>query len=104
MQQARQSKRIGDHPHRSRRRLDLAFLITCPNCGSRDVHEFRFGGELTARPDPDADGDAWTGYLYLKSNTAGRQREWWYHRFGCRRWFVAVRDTVTNEIGETSWP
>ena len=102
MQQPRQSKRIGNHP--TRRRRNLAFLITCPNCGARDVHEFRCGGEVADRPAPDAGGDAWTGYLYLKSNTAGPQREWWYHRFGCRRWFVALRDTVTNRIGETSWP
>ena len=26
------------------------------------------------------------------------QREWWYHRFGCERWFQAERDTRTNEV------
>ena len=26
------------------------------------------------------------------------QREWWYHRSGCRAWFIAERDTRTNEV------
>ncbi len=29
---------------------------------------------------------------------AGVQREWWFHRSGCRAWFVAERDTRTNEV------
>ena len=70
----------------------------------RDVHEFRFGGEVTERPTPDASDETWTGYFYLRANTAGPQTEWWYHKFGCRKWFVAVRDTVTNRVRETSWP
>ena len=94
--------RVGQHD--PRRRLDLAFLLTCPNCGPRDVHGFRFGGEVTERPSPDASGELWTGYFYLRANAAGPQREWWYHKFGCRRWFLAERDTVTNEITGTSWP
>ena len=82
----------------------MAFLLACPNCGERGVYEFRFGGEVTPRPAPDAPQAEWTAYSYLRRNVAGEQREWWYHSFGCRRWFVAVRDTVTNEVRETSWP
>ncbi len=82
----------------------MAFLLNCPNCGRRNVGEFRFGGELTSRPAPDASQDQWTHYLYDRRNLAGVQREWWYHKFGCRRWFMALRDTLTNEAHETSWP
>jgi sarcosine oxidase subunit delta len=42
-----------------------------------------------------------TSYLYFRRNVAGVQREWWYHRFGCETWFLAERDTRTNEVLET---
>jgi heterotetrameric sarcosine oxidase delta subunit len=82
----------------------MAFLLTCPNCGERSVGEFRFGGEMMERPVPDASQDRWATYFYTRRNVAGAQREWWYHKFGCRRWFVAERDTVSNEVSETAWP
>ena len=82
----------------------MAILLTCPNCGERSVNEFRNGGEVMARPAPNATKDEWTRYFYMRANVAGEQREWWYHSFGCRKWFVAVRNTVTNDVRETSWP
>ena len=82
----------------------MAFLLRCPNCSERNVYEFHFGGEVTERPAPDASGDEWVNYFYSRHNVAGVQREWWYHKFGCRQWFVADRDTVTNEVQETAWP
>ena len=82
----------------------MAFLLKCPNCGERNVYEFRFGGEVMSRPAPDASQTVWTTYLYDRRNAAGAQREWWSHKCGCRHWFVAVRHTVTNEVQETSWP
>ena len=82
----------------------MSFLVSCPHCGARNVSEFRFGGERTVRPEPGAPADEWTGYFYDRRNTAGPQREWWYHSLGCRRWFVALRNTVTNEVLETAWP
>jgi sarcosine oxidase subunit delta len=82
----------------------MAFLLMCPNCGERGVHEFRFGGEVTVRPPPDASNEEHTRYFFFRRNVAGHQSEWWYHTFGCRKWFVAVRDTVTNEVDRTSWP
>ena len=39
-----------------------------------------------------------TDYLYFRHNVAGVQREWWQHRFGCELWFLADRDTRTNEV------
>ena len=82
----------------------MGFLVSCPNCGARNVYEFRCAGELTTRPGPDAPNAELTAYLYRRKNVAGEQREWWYHKFGCRKWFVGVRDTVTNVISETMWP
>ena len=81
----------------------MSFLLNCPNCGERNVHEFRFGGEVTIRPVPDASGDEWSAYFYSRGNVAGVQQEWWIHRYGCRKWFQARRDTVTNQVQETFW-
>jgi len=82
----------------------MSFLLPCPQCGPRDVYEFRWGGPRARRPAPDSPRDTWVAYLYLRENPAGRLQEWWYHRMGCRRWFLAVRDTRTNEVAQTFWP
>ena len=76
-------------------------LIPCPWCGPRDESEYHYGGEAhIVRPkDPDALSDAeWAGYLFMRKNSSGRHLEQWSHSAGCRRWFNAQRDTVTNEI------
>jgi sarcosine oxidase subunit delta len=39
----------------------------------------------------------WRDYLYLRDNTRGWVTERWYHRAGCRQFFVIERDTVTDE-------
>jgi sarcosine oxidase, subunit delta len=73
-------------------------LITCPWCGPRAESEFSCGGEADiARPmNPEALTDKeWGDYLFMRRNPRGRRREQWHHSFGCRRWFVAERDTVT---------
>ena len=81
----------------------MSFLIRCPNCGERSVTEFRFGGETHPRPGQEDAFRDWAAYLYARKNEAGPQREWWFHRLGCRKWFLAVRDTTTNEVQETFW-
>jgi sarcosine oxidase subunit delta len=68
------------------------------------VYEFRFGGERKQRPAPGAPEEEWFGYSYGRNNEAGAQMEWWYHRYGCRQWLQAVRNTITNEVLETSFP
>jgi sarcosine oxidase subunit delta len=45
-----------------------------------------------------------TDYVYFRDNVAGVQREWWYHRAGCGVWFVAERDTRTNDVLRTEIP
>ena len=76
-------------------------LIRCPWCGDRDEIEFRYGGEahLAYPADPDGLSDAeWAGFLFMRSNPKGLFAERWCHNVGCRRWFNAIRHTVTHEI------
>ncbi len=75
-------------------------LIHCPHCGPRAEIEFRCGGEAhIARPDPATASDAdWEAYLFLRQNTKGVLLERWLHSHGCRRWFNAARDTVSDRF------
>lgn len=82
----------------------MSFLLRCPQCGPRDVYEFRWSGEQSRRPEPGSPLETWTRYLYLRRNEAGLQQEWWYHRAGCQRWFLAMRDTRLNQVVRTFWP
>lgn len=82
----------------------MSFLLNCPNCGSRSVNDFRYGGEVTARPSPGDTEEKWAAYFYVRKNVAGLQREWWYHKYGCRRWFQAERNTLNNRVSATYWP
>ncbi len=81
----------------------MSFLLSCPNCGARRVDEFRFGGEYRERPGGEIEPYDWAAYVYERANVAGPQREWWYHRLGCKSWFVAARDTRTNTVLQTAW-
>ena len=75
--------------------------IRCPWCGERHQSEFAYGGEAgVERPTvpQTADAVAWAHYLHFRTNPKGTHRERWLHRFGCRRWFNAVRHTVTGRI------
>jgi len=75
----------------------MSFLIPCPNCGPRNIYEFRFGGEVKSRPDEnEVLSDEWADYIYLSKNACGIQNEWWYHSKGCGCWFTLLRDTRTN--------
>ena len=76
----------------------MSFLLTCPNCGTREVTDFGYGGEISARPSARPSLRQLGEYNYFRRNVAGVQREWWFHRSGCRAWFIAERDTVTNEV------
>jgi sarcosine oxidase delta subunit len=69
----------------------MSFLLTCPNCGPRDVAEFRYAGQIISEPASQG------------SNLPGPQQERWHHRVGCRRWLRAQRDVRTNEVISTAW-
>jgi sarcosine oxidase subunit delta len=75
--------------------MGMSFFLVCPNCGLREVYEFRYGGEILETP-------AGPGHP-AGSNLPGPQRERWYHRLGCRRWFTAERDVRSNTVLGTAW-
>jgi sarcosine oxidase, subunit delta len=76
-------------------------ILTCPLNGPRNISEFVWSGEVKRVPDPAAATDAeWTGYLFLEENVAGEIYEWWLHG-PTNYWFIARRNTVTDEILET---
>jgi sarcosine oxidase subunit delta len=82
----------------------VSFVLNCPNCGTREVTDFGFGGEVSVRPAERPTLRELNSYNYFRRNVAGRQREWWVHRSGCRAWFLAERDTRTNEVFWTALP
>ena len=82
----------------------LSILIRCPICGVRSAYEFLFGGEVLKRPAVDASDMEWYNYAYGRRNVHGVQKEWCYHRFGCKRWFLLVRDTGNNTAKEAFLP
>ncbi len=82
----------------------MSFLLTCPHCGTREVTDFAYGGEVVSRPVTRPSARALNAYNYFRANVAGVQREWWYHRSGCRTWFQAERDTRTNEVVSVHLP
>jgi sarcosine oxidase, subunit delta len=83
----------------------MSFVLSCPNCGAREVTDFEFGGEVVTRPtERPASLRELGAYTYFRRNPAGVQREWWLHRSGCRAWFLAERDTRTNEVLWTALP
>jgi heterotetrameric sarcosine oxidase delta subunit len=61
------------------------------------------GGEFRRRPLPQALDGEWVDYIYSRANIHGLQKEWWYHRDGCGEWFVAERDTRSNQVTATYW-
>ena len=64
--------------------------------------DFGYGGEVTVRPSSRPDRRELNAYNYFRRNVAGVQREWWFHRSGCKQWFIAERDTTTNEVKSVS--
>ena len=59
----------------------------------------RYGGEAhIARPDPATDDAGWADYLFMRTNPKGVHAERWMHRDGCRRWFNALRHTVSHAV------
>ena len=82
----------------------MSFVLTCPYCGVREGADFAFGGELSSRPHEPPSLRELCEYNYFRANVAGVQREWWYHRSGCRTWFQAERDTRTNHVLRVGLP
>ena len=81
----------------------MSLLVTCPNCGPREIHELRCAGESTSRPKQVPTVRELNEYIYFRTNEWGVQREWWFCR-SCEDWFLAERDTYTNVVSRTWAP
>ena len=82
-------------------------LIDCPWCGPREETEFFYGGQAhVSSPESPAElsDEEWARYVFFRDNTKGVWAERWSHRAGCRRWFNALRDTVTYRVAATYRP
>ena len=76
-------------------------IMPCPLNGPRNISEFICFGEVAEMPDPDSlSDDAWADFIWMSNNTAGVVREWWCHT-PTNYWFIAERNTVTDEIVRT---
>ena len=79
-------------------------IMCCPLNGDRNINEFHCAGEVIPMPDPaDVSDDNWRDYLWLSANEAGVVREWRCH-LPTSYWFIAERNTVTDEIVRTYAP
>lgn len=74
--------------------------LSCPYCGVlADETELAPGGEAhLARAGVGADDAEFEAYLFLRANPRGVHFERWRHAFGCGKWFLAARNTVTLEV------
>jgi len=76
-------------------------IMPCPLNGPRNISEFTCFGEVAEMPDPQSlSDDDWADFVWLSNNTAGVVREWWCHS-ATNYWFIAERNTVTDEILKT---
>ncbi len=76
-------------------------IMPCPLNGERNISEFVCFGEVAQIPNPDKASDAaWAEYLWNSNNVRGVVREWWCHA-ATSYWFIAERDTATDEILRT---
>ena len=87
--------------------------MPCPVHGERNISEFVCRGPVLAMPKTTlgttisagqaakkASQLAWARYLFLPENKAGIVDEWWLHT-PSGLWFVARRNTVSDEILQT---
>lgn len=79
-------------------------LLICPLNGPRNIDEFQCLGPVRSTPDPNATADLdWALYLFRHANQRGVIEEWWRH-VPSNHFFLAQRDTGTNEILRTYNP
>jgi sarcosine oxidase subunit delta len=76
-------------------------IMTCPINGARPVSEFVYGGEVRIMPAPQMSDDrTWADYVFNRNGAPGIKQEWWCHT-PSNTWFVAERNTQTDEILRT---
>jgi sarcosine oxidase, subunit delta len=72
-------------------------IMTCPVNGARTISEFICGGEVRSMPDPQTDDQTWADYVFIKNGAPGIKKEWWCHT-PSNTWFIAERNTQTDQI------
>jgi sarcosine oxidase subunit delta len=76
-------------------------ILNCPINGPRALQEFVYGGEFREMPDPATATDLeWTDYVYNRHGAPTVKREWWHH-LASGTWFIAERDTATDDVKKT---
>ncbi|MDV2995571.1 MAG: Sarcosine oxidase subunit delta [Chroococcidiopsis sp. SAG 2025] len=76
-------------------------MMTCPINGTRPISEFIYGGEVRSMPDPQTvDDQTWAEYVFNRTSVPGIKQEWWCHT-PSNTWFIAERNTLTDEILRT---
>jgi len=76
-------------------------ILHCPLNGPRNITEFSYGGEFHRMPDPsNCESRKWAEHVFFDENKAAVVTEWWYHN-ATSYWFLAERNTVTDEIVRT---
>jgi sarcosine oxidase subunit delta len=79
-------------------------IMNCPLNGPRNISEFVWGGEVRDEPDPRSASDAdWAEHVFMHDNQPAVVREWWLHA-PTAYWFIAERNTLTDEIVRTYPP
>jgi sarcosine oxidase subunit delta len=75
-------------------------LLTCPCCGvTAEETEFAPGGEAhIKRAGPGSSDAAFDSYMFMRKNPRGVHFERWRHAYGCGKWFLAARCTMTLEV------
>lgn len=73
-------------------------MMPCPLNGLRNISEFVYGGKVKPMPDPARCTDReWADNVFYNDNEAGEVSEWWLHA-PSGYWFIAERNTVTDDI------
>ena len=77
-------------------------ILHCPLNGPRNISEFVWGGEVLDEPDPKTCSRRANGPTTSSctTNQPGMVREWWLHA-PTAYWFIAERDTRTDEMLRT---
>ncbi len=75
-------------------------MLTCPCCGvTAEETEFAPGGEAhLKRSGAESSNEDFEAYMFNRKNPRGVHFERWRHAYGCGKWFLAARDTMTLEV------
>jgi len=75
-------------------------ILRCPYCGvDADETDLHAGGEAhLKRHGPGSTDEDFEAYLFVRKNPKGVHFERWRHAYGCGKWFLAARSTVTLEV------